>query len=160
MAMPTRNSGNGYQSNINITPLVDVVLVLLIIFMVVSPQARRWYEVHLAKQGAAAASDTAPLPSVTLSISDADCPYGAGNGDASGECRVRVNQEQVALADLGNRVQDLYRERHGDDRVLFIAVEEQFNYEIAMRIIDQASTGVQGLKIGYALDGDPTRGEF
>ena len=152
MAMQTGNTGNGYQSNINITPLVDVVLVLLIIFMVVSPQARRWYEVHLAKQGVTAPLETAPLPSITLSISDADCPDGTGNDNAPGECRVRVNQEQVALADLGNRVESLYRERLGDDRVLFIVVEEQFNYEYAMRIIDQASAGVQGLKVGYALE--------
>ncbi len=37
------------QASINVTPLVDVVLVLLIIFMVMAPQMRKGPEVHLPK---------------------------------------------------------------------------------------------------------------
>jgi biopolymer transport protein TolR len=161
MAMLNGRNSSGFQSDINITPLVDVVLVLLIIFMVVSPQAQRWYEVHLARQKASSILESQPLPSVTLSIQSEDCPFNSGFEDraASAECRVRVNEDKITLADLGRTVEDLYRERRGSDRVLFIAVEERFNYEAAMRIIDIARTGVQDLKIGIVLAGDRPFGE-
>ena len=71
---------------------------------------------------------------------------------------VRVNEDKITLADLGRTVEDLYRERRGSDRVLFIAVEDRFNYEAAMRIIDIARTGVQDLKIGVVLAGDRSLG--
>ena len=153
MAMMNGRNSSGFQSDINITPLVDVVLVLLIIFMVVSPQARRWYEVHLARQETSSLLESPPLPSVTLSIQSEDCPFNPGyeNQPASGECMVRVNEDRINLADLGRTVEDLYRERRGADRVLFIAVEDRFNYEAAMRIIDTARTGVQDLKIGVVV---------
>lgn len=42
-------SGKGIKNDINITPLVDVVLVLLIIFMVITPMLQRGRDVHLPK---------------------------------------------------------------------------------------------------------------
>jgi biopolymer transport protein TolR len=47
MAMNVSGSGMGVRSDINITPLVDVVLVLLIIFMVVTPLLQMGYEVQV-----------------------------------------------------------------------------------------------------------------
>jgi biopolymer transport protein ExbD len=47
MAMNVGGSGKGVKAEINITPLVDVVLVLLIIFMVVTPMLQRGKDVHL-----------------------------------------------------------------------------------------------------------------
>ncbi|MCC6809872.1 MAG: biopolymer transporter ExbD [Deltaproteobacteria bacterium] len=47
------SSGGGMKSDINVTPLVDVVLVLLIIFMVVTPELQRGKEVALPKADAA-----------------------------------------------------------------------------------------------------------
>jgi biopolymer transport protein ExbD len=47
MGMAAGGSSDGVRSEINITPLVDVVLVLLIIFMVVTPELQRGKEVHL-----------------------------------------------------------------------------------------------------------------
>src|SRR4051812_45069225 len=47
MAMGSGGGSSGVKADINITPLVDVVLVLLIIFMVVTPMLQRGKDVHL-----------------------------------------------------------------------------------------------------------------
>ncbi len=49
MAMTTGGGGGGVKAEINVTPLVDVVLVLLIIFMVVTPMLQRGKDVRLPK---------------------------------------------------------------------------------------------------------------
>jgi biopolymer transport protein ExbD/biopolymer transport protein TolR len=49
MAQATRNEGAKVNSNINVTPMVDVMLVLLIIFMVVTPMLQKGVSVDLAK---------------------------------------------------------------------------------------------------------------
>ena len=49
MAISTRNEGSKVNANINVTPMVDVMLVLLIIFMVITPMLQKGVSVDLAK---------------------------------------------------------------------------------------------------------------
>jgi biopolymer transport protein TolR len=49
MAISVRNEGSKVNSNINVTPMVDVMLVLLIIFMVITPMLQKGVQVELAK---------------------------------------------------------------------------------------------------------------
>src|SRR5947208_16279012 len=49
MALAIRNEGAKINSNINVTPMVDVMLVLLIIFMVITPMLQKGVSVELAK---------------------------------------------------------------------------------------------------------------
>ncbi len=49
MALAKRNEGSKVNSNINVTPMVDVMLVLLIIFMVITPMLQKYVSVDLAK---------------------------------------------------------------------------------------------------------------
>ena len=49
MAIATRNVGSAVNSNINVTPMVDVMLVLLIIFMVITPMLQKGVSVDMAK---------------------------------------------------------------------------------------------------------------
>src|SRR3974390_536827 len=49
MAIAKRNEGANVNSNINVTPMVDVMLVLLIIFMVITPMLQKGVSVDLAK---------------------------------------------------------------------------------------------------------------
>ena len=49
MALAKRNEGSKVNSNINVTPMVDVMLVLLIIFMVITPMLQKGVSVDMAK---------------------------------------------------------------------------------------------------------------
>src|SRR5208283_4176996 len=49
MAMAVRNEGSKVNSNINVTPMVDVMLVLLIVFMVITPMLQHGVSVDMAK---------------------------------------------------------------------------------------------------------------
>jgi biopolymer transport protein TolR len=48
MALALRNEGSKVNSNINVTPMVDVMLVLLIIFMVITPMLQKGASVDMA----------------------------------------------------------------------------------------------------------------
>ena len=78
-------SGSSLQSEINITPLVDVVLVLLIIFMVVVPLLMEGYDVDIPRASAEAVPAQAEESQVILSIGSDGLPHprAAGRGGAS-----------------------------------------------------------------------------
>ncbi len=73
MQFNNNDSGSGLQSDINITPLVDVVLVLLIIFMVVVPLLMEGYDVDIPRASDDKSAQVAESQLI-LSIGSAGCP--------------------------------------------------------------------------------------
>ena len=143
----------GLTSDINVTPLVDVVLVLLIIFMVVTPLTQRGYDIDIPR--ASDIIDGPPPEQVILAISEADCRIArplAEDGLPS-DCRVRINKEVVRIGDLSSKMNEIFKNRKAADRILFIAAQEKLNYEAVVRIVDRARTGVgEGLRLGVVTD--------
>ena len=74
MAFSSNDSG-GPMATINVTPLVDVMLVLLIIFMITAPLMTHRIVVKLPEANLTKKPDTPPLPPVTLSIKDDGSVY-------------------------------------------------------------------------------------
>ena len=139
------------QSEINITPLVDVVLVLLIIFMVVVPLALQGYDVEIPRTTAVAAPAQAELAQVILSIDPTACrildkPAREG---VPADCHVTLADQEIPVADLPARVAEVLGGRAAFDRVLFLAADDRMNYEGVMRIVDLAKTGVEDLTIEF-----------
>lgn len=153
MGMQVGNEGGGFQSEINITPLVDVVLVLLIIFMVIVPLTLRGYDLDIPGPAAATPVDpeNPPAEQIVLGIDASDCPVVAPpEQDGLPEaCRVRVNDDAVAVGELAPRIAELFAERKGTDRVLFLTADDAVNYEAVMRILDVARSRTPGLRIGF-----------
>jgi len=148
--------GSTPNSDINITPLVDVVLVLLIIFMVIMPLTLRGYDLDIPGGAVSTGEPEVADEQVVLAIAAGDCPaleVPAGDGLPEG-CAVRINDEPVALAGLPQRLAEIYAGRGPDARVLFLAAEERLNYEAVMRIVDLARTGVTELRIGLVTGPD------
>jgi biopolymer transport protein TolR len=143
--------GSDLQSEINITPLVDVVLVLLIIFMVVVPLLLQGYDVGIPK----ATSETVPAEAdssqVVLNIGSTTCPIfapPAGEG-LPADCHVSLAESVIPAADLPARVAEIMGGRPTDQRVLFLAADESLNYEAVLRIVDLAKSGADDVRIEF-----------
>src|SRR5215831_17417031 len=97
-------SGSSLQSEINITPLVDVVLVLLIIFMVVVPLLMEGYDVDIPRASAEASSQVQEKQLI-LGIGPATCPIltpPTGEGVPK-DCEVILADETIPAAALPSR---------------------------------------------------------
>ncbi|MCP3978278.1 MAG: hypothetical protein GY716_02960 [bacterium] len=143
--------GNEYQSEINVTPLVDVVLVLLIIFMVIVPMTLHGHDLDVpAESPAPAVVDEPPREQVVLRIDLGGCPVVVPHTSPGlpEDCRVLLNDEELPASMLTARVAELFAGYALDDRVLFLQAHDSLNYEAVMRIVDAAKAGVEGLRIG------------
>ena len=149
--MQINGSDSTLQSEINITPLVDVVLVLLIIFMVVVPLLLQGYDVDIPRtSGEAVPAQAEPLQTV-LSIVPTSCrivEQPAGEGLPS-DCHVTLNEQEIPVTDLPARLAEILGVRPANQRVLFLAADDRLNYEGVLRIVDLAKSGVDDLQIEF-----------
>jgi biopolymer transport protein ExbD len=111
--------GTGVRSEINVTPLVDVVLVLLIIFMVIVPLAQLGYEVETPPK----VTTSVPLPSEDQLIVRMDAQ---GN--------TWLNKEQVPLAQFAGKLRDATRGR--EKKIVFFAADGELPYEQVAEFLD------------------------
>src|SRR3954452_22640718 len=106
MQLNGSGSGSELQSEINITPLVDVVLVLLIIFMVVVPLLMQGYNVDIPRSSADAVPAQSAEAQLILSVRPEACAIvapPAGDGLPS-DCRVTLADETIPSTELPGRV--------------------------------------------------------
>ncbi len=120
MGMHVGGARGGPRAEINVTPLVDVVLVLLIIFMVLTPLLIRELELAIPRKAEAMPPPAAAEPQVVLRFAR--------------DRTVTLNDEPVALGRLGPRLRDLYAARR--DKVLFLDADDDANYGEAVRVMD------------------------
>ena len=148
--MQFNSDDSSLQSEINITPLVDVVLVLLIIFMVVVPLLMEGYDVDIPRASADKSAQVAESQLI-LSIGSAACPIltpPAGEGIPK-NCQVTLADQKIPAAELPARVASILGGRPPEQRALFLAVDDHLNYEAVLRIINLAKSGVEDLKIEF-----------
>ncbi len=125
MALVKRDEGRKVNSDINVTPMVDVMLVLLIIFMVITPMLQNKVNVDLAKAHSAdAMPDADHEDSVKVSITR--------------DGKVYLGAEQIALADLGPKAQDLLQNK--PDKTVYIRADARSRYGVVMDAIDDLRT--------------------
>lgn len=120
----SRNTGRRAHPELNVTPLVDVVLVLLIIFMVVTPLAVKQFWLHVPQKSAEKDAekqgrDDAP----TVLTLDAD---GA----------IRINKEIIQPEELGEKLPRIFA-ANGDAVIIFDAADAA-PFGEAMRVMDLA----------------------
>ena len=151
MQLDGNGSGAGLQSEINVTPLVDVVLVLLIIFMVVVPLLMQGYNVDIPRSSADATPAQSAEEQLILSVGPDTCPILAPPAEdgVPSNCQVTLADQKIAVAELPARVASILGGRPAEQRALFLAVDDRMNYEGVLRIIDLAKSGVEDLKIEF-----------
>ena len=125
MAIVVRNEGAKVNSNINVTPMVDVMLVLLIIFMVITPMLENKVNVTLAQtENAVAMEDASKEDAVTIAITR--------------DSRVYLGQDQVTIADLGPKVADLLQNK--TSKMVYFRSDARAHYGTVMDAIDAVRT--------------------
>src|SRR5258705_10312533 len=154
MQVDRGGKGSELQSDINITPLVDVVLVLLIIFMVVVPLLLKGYDVNMPPTSPAAVPPQAEEAQVILRIDPTTCnilrpPTGEG---LPADCRVTLAQEEIPAAELPARVAGILGGRPPEGRGVFLAADDRLNYEGVLRVVDLAKSRVDDLTIEFVAN--------
>ncbi len=119
MAMAT-SSKSHLNADINVTPLVDVVLVLLIIFMVLTPLMQLGYDVNVPPKKTALASEVTSKQQLIVTQIEPG--------------KVYLNREQIDVGQLPIRLTEILKTRN--DKTVFFSADDELNYGAVMATMD------------------------
>ncbi|MGH9403324.1 MAG: ExbD/TolR family protein [Terriglobia bacterium] len=131
MAMTVSKKG-GPVNDINVTPLIDVLLVLLIIFMIIVPQTKHGLSALVPQPNKDKQQNQAVLNRTVVVTIDANQ-------------KVAINQTPVTMQDLGSQLTDIFKTRN--DRIMFIRGDPSLSFATVAEVIDIAH-GAEIDKIG------------
>ena len=125
MGIAVRNEGSKVSSNINVTPMVDVMLVLLIIFMVITPMLQNQVAVDMAK---------VDNPTSMPDADKEDAIVVAITRDGG----VFLGQDKIGISELGNSVRAKLADKPG--KTIFIRADARAQYRAVEDAIDAVRT--------------------
>ncbi len=127
MGINKREEGKKVNSNINVTPMVDVMLVLLIIFMVITPMLNNKVNVDLPTAAAAVIMDNANKEdAVTIAVTR--------------DGRAYLGGDQVNIDDLGPKISAKLENKAEGDKEVYLRADIRANYGKVMDTVDQIRT--------------------
>jgi biopolymer transport protein TolR len=126
MSMTTGGGGGGYSSDINVTPMIDILLVLLIIFMVIVPVTPKGLDALVPQPPKDKQKIQPPDQDRTIVV---QVLYHPGAYPT-----YKINETDVTKAELLPKLTDIYANRA--ERVMFVKGDDDVNFAYVAEVID------------------------